>query len=224
MRLVLLHSPLINPVEWHKLAPLLEAKGHDVSVPGYRHVLEQAPPYYEKIAREIARQSVEPSVLIVHSGAGALVPVLEGAVPLQAAIFVDALLPHPGKCWFDTVPEAVAAHLRSLETDGHLPPWNRWWPGGALEAMLPDPAMRAAFIASLPSVPIRYFEEPAPAASLQKEISCAYLQLSSGYDAEANEVRNCGWPTRRLALNHLAMLTHPGDVANELCCLLQTIV
>jgi pimeloyl-ACP methyl ester carboxylesterase len=216
VKLLLLHSPLTGPSVWQNLAPLLQARGFDVLVPDYRHVLMEGPLHYEKIARELVRQSTKASTLIVHSGAGALVPALASAIPLRAAVFTDALLPHPGRCWLDTVPEIMDMRLRGLVIDGYLPPWNCWWPKEALEAMLPDTAMRDAFIADLQPLPLSYFEEPAPDNSLPRKLPCAYLQLSPGYDAEAAEARSMNWPTRRMNLNHLAILTHPEEVAGAL--------
>jgi hypothetical protein len=204
--------------------PLLEALGHDVCVPDYRGVLCGPPPYYGKIARHIAHQCGEASALIVHSGAGALAPAVKAVVDdVRGAIFVDALLPHPGRCWFDTAPKAMIAHLHGLEIEGRLPPWNRWWPDGTLEAMLPDARMREAFIADLLWLPSSYFEERAPDISLPEKLSCAYLQLSLGYDAEASEAQSRGWPTQSLVLNHLAMLTHPEEVASALSRVLLAI-
>jgi hypothetical protein len=225
VKLVLLHSPLTGPVVWQNLAPLLQARGFDVLVPDYRHVLAGPPPYYEKIAREIARPPNASAVLIVHSGAGALVPSIAYAANdwMKGAVFTDALLPHPGKCWFDTVPVPLAARLRSMMIDGRLPAWDRWWPQGTLEAMLPNTMMRRGFIAELPSLPLRYFEELAPDAPPLEKFRCAFLQLSSGYDAEALEAQRRGWLSRSLSLHHLAMLTHPGDVADELYRLVRAL-
>ena len=95
MKLVLLHSPLTGPATWRPVAPLLEARGHDVCVPDYRSALAGPPPYYGGIAQKIARQADGASVLIVHSGAGALVPSVVAAAHdrMGAAIFVD-VLPH----------------------------------------------------------------------------------------------------------------------------------
>jgi hypothetical protein len=223
VKLVLLHSPLTGQSVWQNLAPLFWARGFDVLVPDYRGVLSGPPPYYPALIQSIAAQARKADVLVAHSGAGALVPALVSAMPPRAAIFMDVLLPHPGRCWFDTVPEATRVHLRGLESGGHLPPWNRWWPAGTLEAMLPGIAVREAFMAELPSLPLGYFEERAPDISLPEKFPCAYLQLSSGYDTEAREARSLGWPAQRLTRNHLAMLTHPDDVAHELYSLVRAI-
>ncbi|MBS0277033.1 MAG: alpha/beta hydrolase [Proteobacteria bacterium] len=223
MKLLLLHSPLTGPSVWQNLAPLLQARGFDVLVPDYRDALSGAPPYYPAIIQSIAAQAHEADVPVAHSGAGALVSALVSAISPRAVVFMDALLPHPGKRWFDTVPEAMRVHLRGLESGEHLPSWDRWWSTGTLEAMLPDIALRKVFTAELPSLPLGYFEECAPDISLPEKFPCAYLQLSSGYDTEVREAQSLGWPTQRLTRNHLAMLTHPDEAADELCSLMQAI-
>jgi hypothetical protein len=85
-------------------------------------------------------------------------------------------------------------------------------------------AIRELFLADLQPLPLCYFEERLPAISLPENLTCAYLQLSSGYDAEVGAAKSRGWPTRSLALNHLAMLTHPERIADELSGFLQAAV
>jgi hypothetical protein len=223
VKLVLLHSPLTGSAVWRKLALLLSERGHEVRVPDYRDVLAGPPPYYEKITHKAGREAGEASALIAHSGAGALVPSLvdTAAQRITSVVFVDALLPHPGKCWFDTVPQPMAAKLRSLEAGGWLPPWDRWWPKQVLEEMLPDSTARTIFVDDLPSLPLDFLKEKAPDIGLQSRLSCAYLQLSSGYDAEAGEAKARNWPVRTLNMDHLAMMTRTGEVAEALQGLLQ---
>jgi hypothetical protein len=130
-------------------------------------VAEGGPPYYRKFA-EAAAGSVTgpdreaPVVLVGHSGAGPLLPavaeVLDGRVP--AAVFVDALLPHPGRSWFDTAPGPLRKQLAGLVRAGRLPPWNAWFPSDAFVPLLPDEDLREPFVAELPRLPVAYFEEP----------------------------------------------------------------
>ncbi len=74
--------------------------------------------------------------------------------------------PHPGAAWFSGVPEPLAARLRGLAKAGKLPPWHAWWPKGAMEALLPDRTLGAAFIAEQAEVPLAYLDEVAPAIPL----------------------------------------------------------
>jgi hypothetical protein len=220
MRIVLIHSPLVGPNTWQQLVPVLRAAGHDVVVPDLRPAMEGDGPYYPALTasvREALRGiPAEPAVFVAHSGAGALVPYV---VADGFAIFLDALLPHPGLCWFDTAPEVLRTQLLASVRNGRVPPWQRWWPKGALEALLGD--AYAGFISELRDLPLGYFEEPAPedAQPLAPE-RCAYLQLSPSYDAEIAEARMRGWHTQSLSLNHLAVLTHAEEVGRALDALI----
>ena len=222
MRLVLLHSPLVAPAIWEAVAPDLRARGHDVAVPDLTPCLAGGPSYYARFADCVAgaiNSEFSNPFLVVHSGAGALVPVIAARTALAGAIFVDALLPHPGRTWFETAPPQLAARLRGLAQDGRLPPWNQWWPEEIMAMMLPDAALRERVFAGLRELPLAYLEEVAPDAALAT--AAAYLQLSGGYHAEAAQAETAGWPVARMSsqqtpLQHLAMLTHPRRVAAEI--------
>jgi hypothetical protein len=91
-----------------------------------------------------------PVVIAGHSGAGALLPAIAGEVDVHAAIFVDAILPHPGLSWFDTAPAQLRQHLRDMAHGALLPRWNQWFPAGALSAVLPDDGLRERFVGGWP--------------------------------------------------------------------------
>jgi hypothetical protein len=211
VKLVLLHSPLVGPSTWAALTPILRARGHAVAVPDLTPILRGDGPYYDALATVAAAAVGEDNILVVHSGAGALVPSVALRVPLRGAIFVDALLPHPAESWFAGVPEPLGARLRGLTKDGRLPPWHAWWPKGAMEALLPDRRLGAAFVAEQGEVPLAYLDGVAPAIPLMTP--SAYLQLSAAYQEDADVFATKGWPVARLDLHHLAMLTHPDEVA-----------
>jgi hypothetical protein len=213
VKLVLLHSPLVGPGTWEALAPLLRAHGHAVVTPDLAVVMQQAPPFYSRLAIAAAGLA-DGAVLVAHSGAGALVPEIARRANIRGVVFVDALLPHPGKSWFETTSAGLQTHLRGLARDGRLPPWHLWWPKGVIETMLPDAVMFARVTLELRSLPSAYFEEPAPNVKL--ETPSAYLQLSGSYKSEADQVEVEGWSVERLALHHLAILTHPDKVAAEI--------
>jgi hypothetical protein len=132
-------------------------------------------------------------------------------------IFVDALLPHPGRSWFDGAPEAMRDQLRAGAQMGQLPPWDDWWPPGALEKLVPDAAAREALVGELEPLPLAYFEERAP--TLGVTAPAAYLQLSGGYAEEARLAGRQGWPVVSLPLNHLATVSRPQAVAGALASL-----
>ncbi|HZZ37409.1 MAG TPA: hypothetical protein VFE03_16925 [Caulobacteraceae bacterium] len=180
-----------------------------------------AEPTYEAVASRIAAR-LEGSgwTLVVHSGAGGLVPgVVEAMSDPAGVIFVDAILPHPGRSWAATAPAALVERLASLAIHGMLPPWNGWFASDPLPGMLTNGSLRAAFAEALPLTPASWLSAVAPELHGWSQASCAFLQLSAGYAAEAADARARGWPTHRLDLHHLAMITDPGKVAGALLSL-----
>ncbi len=221
--LVLVHSPVLGAGSWYALADCLRARDYDVVIPDIAAAVRSVASAYRNIARVIAT-SVEDHhragriVLIGHSGAGAVLPVAAEALGCLRTqfIFLDAVLPHPGRSWFDTVPVSLQQHLRGLSRDGFVPAWNAWWPPAVMESLLPDADMRQKFAAELQPSPLVYFEDKAPDIPLPESGCCTYVQMSPGYDGEAQSAENLGWDVRRMALDHLAILTTPEPVADAI--------
>lgn len=220
LRLVLLHSPLLGPLSWRAVVEALGARGRLAEAPAWPGLLEVAGDFYPALAEGLARTidagGAAPAILVAHSGAGALVPSIVAAAetPVAGVIFADAILPHPGKSWFETAPAALSVQLRGGAQQGLLPAWDAWWPPGALERLIPDETLRAALTDELEPLPAAYFEETAPELGLGAP--CAYLRLSGAYEEEARQAVRRGWPVVRLPLHHLAMLTQAQAVANGL--------
>jgi pimeloyl-ACP methyl ester carboxylesterase len=229
--LVLLHSPLVGPLTWQPAATRLHAAGYHVAVPSLTGVVDTGPPYYRKLAARVAEtiRQANPTgavVLIGHSGAGALLPAAAEAAgtPVAAAVFVDAILPHPGRSWFDTAPPVLRERLRGLARDGLLPPWHQWFPPDALAELLPEEDLRRRFVAELPRLRLAYLEERAPVVSGWPPECCGYLRLSVAYDEVADEAERHGWPVVREPADHLAMLTRPAVISGLLDRLIKALV
>ncbi len=228
--LVLLHSPLVGPLTWQPAADRLRAAGYRVAVPSLAGVVDTGPPYYRRLAGRAAAtiRQANPAggvLLVGHSGAGGLLPAVAEAtgVPVAAAVFVDAILPHPGASWFDTAPPALGEQLRGLAREGRLPPWHAWFPPAAVAEVLPEEGLRRRFVAELPRLPVAYFEEPAPVVAGWPPACCGYLRLSAAYDDAAGEAGRRGWLVVREPADHLAMLTRPAWVAGLLDGLIRTL-
>lgn len=217
-RFVLLHSPVLGPYSWRAVAEVLAGEGAAAQVVALPRLSSMDEGFYEALADAAAAQIAtdgEPAVLVAHSGAGALVPaVSQRRQDLAGAIFVDAILPHPGRSWFDTAPADLRHHLRSGAMQGRLPAWHEWWPPGALQRLVPDEAGRSALIAELEPIPVAWFEAVAPAG--EAPAKSAYLKLSEAYEDEARAANRFGWPLVRLPMNHLAPVAQPGAVASAL--------
>lgn len=220
-RIVLLHSPLLGPFSWRPVAAELERLGLRAGAPAWPRLSAVGEGFYAALADDMAA-TLDPAgrvVLAVHSGAGALVPALTARMhtPPAGVIFADAILPHPGRSWFDTAPPEMREKLRAGAQMGELPPWDKWWPPGALARLVPDAATLATLLAELEPLPIAYFEARAPETTLATP--AAYLQFSGAYEDEAQVAGRYGWPVVRLPLHHLAMLSHPEAVAGAIASL-----
>lgn len=217
-RLVLLHSPLLGPLTWRAVAQALAARGREAETPAWPRLSTLGADCYAALANGMAATlgRGDGAIVVAHSGAGALIPsvaaLAEGT--LKGVIYCDAILPHPGLSWFDTAPPQLGAQLRAGAEEGRLPPWDRWWPPGALEKLVPEMGLRMALVDELEPIPVDYFEELAP--ELEFAAPGAYLQLSGAYIEESQICGRRGWPVVRLPLHHLAMLTHAEAVANAI--------
>jgi hypothetical protein len=219
-QLILVHSPLLAPSSWGRVPASLEGKGFTVAVADLRPVLESGPPYYERLFQTIAAYAngADAVAVVGHSAAGALLP---GALSLmgagrQTAVFVDARLPHDGQTWLEArSPDRQAALLASV-VDGHLPPWDRWFPPEALAELLPDDAMRQRFQEELRGLPAQLLTEPMPQSTWDSRVRKVYVQLSAAYASIADQAKADGWQVARYALDHLAPLTRPDAVADAI--------
>lgn len=216
--MVLVHSPLSAPMTWHAVARLFTERGWSVRTPTLTDTVTGDGPYYGTLAAQVAGAVPGPSVLVGHSGAGTLLPVIAAALPQppRAVVFVDALLPHPGRTWFETATPEMAQLLRGISRAGRLPTWDQWFPPGAVAELIPDPALYRKFVGELPKIPLAYFEETAPAVAPLAPDRCGYLLLSDIYADQADRARDLGWRVSADLTNHLAMLTQPARVVDAL--------
>ncbi|MBW3557737.1 MAG: alpha/beta hydrolase [Actinobacteria bacterium] len=215
-RIALLHSPLLGPSSWARVAEVLRQRGYEVAVPDLRQAVA-SPPYGQRFA-EVAAKALGsandgvPWVLVGHSGAGRLLAVVALGVETERLVFVDAGLPgEPSH--LATAPGGARLHAFSLADDsGILPPWPDWWPAEVLAQILPDEGQRQALRSDSPRVPFNLLIEPLPQA--EPRVPCAYLAFT--YETEWLEARRRGWPTAALAGGHLHQMVAPAEVAEAI--------
>lgn len=218
---VLVHSPLVGPGTWVPVARDLERRGHQALVPSLLAVADAPPRQWqhdvENVCDRIATLS-EPIILVGHSGAGLLLPVIADAAapPVSGLIFVDSGLPaRVGQT--PLVPPPFLDHLRTLAVDGILPPWSAWWGDDAMRDLVPDDALRTALEREMPSLPLAYFEQSIPSPFHWDHTRCAYLLLSDAYKRAAAEARKRGWPVEKVTgAQHLHTVVAPTVVSAAL--------
>ena len=221
--IVLVHSPLVGPFTWSLVAQQLQAGGFDVLVPALTDNGETPPPYWQQHAACVQQALVSipqerPLVLVGHSGAGSLLPVLAQAAhrPVKAYLFVDAGLPHPGMTQLEEMPE----ELRRLLAEGsRFPNWS----DEDLREELPDGRVRQQMLAQVQPRLLSFFEEVMPDVPGWPDDPAGYLLFTQGYRLYLEQSQRAGWPSRMLPAGHFHMLVDPVGVAATLVELLQQI-
>lgn len=116
LTIVLLHGAFHGPWCWELVVPLLERAGHSVVVPDIpiEGPGAGASAYADAILRTIDGE--EPPVIVAHSLAGLVAPVVAARRPVARLVFLAAILPIPGTSadeqratepWVTYVPTAV---------------------------------------------------------------------------------------------------------------------
>ena len=200
---VLVHSPLTGAAEWGSLPSVLRARGRGVVVVDVRD--DDSPPYAAKFVARAALQvraaaGDSPVVLVGHSGAGYLLPLLGAArraarAPVLAYVFLDAGLPPAAPTTRLELARRedanFAGELEALLAEGGVFPD---WTSEDLADLVPDGARRGSLVASLRRRGADFFAEPLPVAPDWPDAPCGCLQLSASYDSAANLARMRGWP------------------------------
>jgi hypothetical protein len=157
------------------------------------------------------------TVLVGHSGAGPLLPVIADRMVQPAArlVFVDAAVPPPTGV-VPLVPDDFRRALARLAVDGMLPRWSEWFGPGVTERLLPDDDQRAAVVADLPELPLSYFDGRVPLPPGWQHAGGAYILLGDLYRPEAERAASYGWPVFELDGAHLDIVTRPREVADAI--------
>jgi pimeloyl-ACP methyl ester carboxylesterase len=220
---VLVHSPLVGPTSWLPVAHELERRGRAAVVPSLLGVADAPSPQWRHVpdaVRGATSHLRERVVLVGHSGAGLLLPVIADALAIEvdALVFVDSFLPPPAGPT-PLAPPGLIDQLRAMATDGVLAPWSRWFGADAMRELVPDERLRSDLEAEMPRLPLSYFESTVPLpAEWRNRRPCAYLLLSPNlYDPSAAEARAAGWPVFEIqGVQHLAIATNPIPVTEAL--------
>ncbi|HUP27622.1 MAG TPA: alpha/beta hydrolase [Chloroflexia bacterium] len=158
-------------------------------------------------------------LLVVHSGAGMLLPAIRQALgrPIAGYIFVDAGIPYDGKSRLDLFDREGAEQFRSSAVDGLLPTWT----DADLADVIPDTRIRSRFIAELRPLPIAVYEEPLPVFDRWPDAPCGYVAFlpEEGqyvYRDALSHAEQHSWPCAKIKGMHFHMLVDPAGVADAL--------
>ena len=208
--LLVLPSPFLGPAPYEPLVAALSSLGYAASV-----APSPDPPVAADLLATWSSLAIDTGdvVLVPHSNAGYLVPVVAAAAGNAAVVFVDAALPATAGST-RLAPAHLRAHLAALaRPDGRLPRWTRWWSRSDVAGTLPDPWFDAVDDA-VPEVPLAYVDGEVPVPEGWADSRCGYLAFGSTYAEELGFAARHGWPHRRLdGAGHLHLLVEPGDTA-----------
>ncbi len=219
MALALVHSPLVGPFTWTRVAAALAARGVPALMPELRDDLAPGRPYWQQQAESagaalMASSGSRPLVLVGHSGAGALLPAIRGFLgqPVGGYLFVDAGLPVDGQSRLASFGDQEASFREFLTAGGRFPNWT----AGDLEENIPDAALAKRLAADQRPRGLAFWDELIPVFPAWPDAPGAYLLFTETYRREADRARALGWPVREMPAGHFHMLVEPEAVAQTL--------
>jgi pimeloyl-ACP methyl ester carboxylesterase len=224
MLLALVHSPLVGPLTWTRLAAVLGARGLPVVLPELRDDPADPRPFWQQHAAAAAADLQrlapdQPLVLVAHSGAGALLPAIRQALgrPVAGYVLIDAGWPVAGQTRLEMFGDEAASFRAFLAAGGRFPNWTR----ADLQEIVPDPELAERLIAGQRPRALPFWEEPIPVFAGWPDAPGAFLLFTETYRASAGQACARGWPVRELPAGHFHMLVEPQAVAEALLELLR---
>ena len=210
-----MHSPAVGPCTWRWVAGALRSLGYEVITPNLVAAAREGDPVLFARAAAEAVQSDDEVVIVGHSAAGTLLPLVAELTPaVRRIVFVDATVPPcAGRC---TAGGDFLPALQNLATDGLLPVWSEWWGQGVMDALVQDGARRHEIEAELPRVPLTFFEVPIPLPVDWCETDGGVLLLSEFYRSDADRAAALGWPVIERSGAHLDMANEEEEIAANL--------
>jgi hypothetical protein len=221
-QLALLGSVFLPASVFRPLADELRRRGHRVLIaaPGVAATPDEALDGY--VAALAGLDEAGPTIGVAHSNAGTYVPALVARGCLDAAVFMDAVLPDTDGGAVPVVREDLRDGLRDMVVEGALPPWTEWWPPDDVRALFPDQHTFEAVRRATPRVPGGYLDGTVEVPEAWTAgFPGAFLAFGGTYADEQRRAAALGWPTRTLDLGHLGQLQDPAGVAGALLELIE---
>lgn len=222
---VLLHGAFQGGWVWKDVEASLRGFGHDVHVPtltGSGHLayllndklgLDSA---VDDVVGLLFHQDVREVVLVCHSWSGMLAPAVAArlAERVRRIIFVDAVLPEPGKSFTDL----AGPEFRTMLCK-HVENWLvRPWPLPVFGVHCEE--RKKWFSARLGAFPLKAFTTPYSGPAQPAWPECAYIRCletpTPFLKGMAQKARALGFAYREIASGHSPMTTAPDRLAEVL--------
>ncbi|MGO1173852.1 MAG: alpha/beta fold hydrolase [Actinomycetaceae bacterium] len=232
--LVLLGGSGLGGWIWDGVAPSLLELGHRVSTPRLRGIDGDPTPakdvtlsdWVEDVRSALAAGG-GPHTVVAHSFAAYVVAgVLAAQVRdererggerpadrIDSVIMIDAVLPEPGRSWFDLQGDGAEDVMSLLAVDGAIP----WFSRREIDALFPGHGLSGAdyewMAARVSGQPLGTYVEKAVDLPIERAgVDLAYVQClhtdppTSGITADTP-----GWRFAALDAGHWPMVTHPEE-------------
>jgi len=227
---VLIHSPLVGPLTWSRVAEEMRGRGLEVAVPTLEDLPDSKEPFSmqhtKSVSLSLGNISTEsPVVLVAHSGAGPLLPVIRDAIPnsVHAYVFVDAGLSRNAAPRLELMQSEDSSWAKEfqeyLEAGGRFPNWS----ADDLGEIIPDLELREQMVAEINPRGLDFFTEPIPVFTGWPDAPCVYILFSEPYRRAEAEARLAGWKTYVLEAGHFHMLVDGEAVTELILDLLQDV-
>ena len=218
---VLIHSPLVGGLTWTLVAEQMRQRGYSVIVPILSDLEISKDPYWKQHADSVAQALIHipPGtnvILVAHSGAGPLLPIIRQNIPnrIRAYVFVDAGIPRDGATRLDLMksedPGWAKGFEESLQSGEQFPKWS----SDDLREIVPDENLRKRLVAEIHPRGLDFFTEPIPVFHGWPDAPCVYVQFSAPYERPAAQGRQAGWQIYKLSVGHFHMLVDASAVTD----------
>lgn len=220
LRIALLTSPLLGPAAWGSMPDELSRLGWESVVAAH---VGPAPSSAQEVAAAFVA-SLSPTdewVLVPHSNAGLMAPMVAQKRHVRAVVYVDARLPRTGTQRMST-DESLRFYSRLVESDGFLPAWNDWWDDDT-GRLFPSEQSRRQCEAEIRRLSLDYFTSDVDGTGWD-QLPSAYLAFGEVYAAERERAQAAGMATASVdAAEHLHHLIDPPGVAGTIHQLLNAL-
>ena len=218
---MLIHSPLVGGLTWTLVAEQMRQRGYSVIVPILSDLEISKDPYWKQHADSVAQALIDipPGtnvILVAHSGAGPLLPIIRQNIPnrIRAYVFVDAGIPRDGATRLDLMksedPGWAKGFEESLQSGEQFPKWS----SDDLRKIVPDENLRKRLVAEIHPRGLDFFTEPIPVFHGWPDAPCVYIQFSAPYERPAAQGRQAGWQIYKLSVGHFHMLVDASAVTD----------
>ena len=218
---VLINSPLVGGLTWSLVADEMRQQGQKAVLPTLKDIPHSVEPFWKQHADSVAQAlsyipKNESLILVAHSGAGPLLPVIRQGTtnPIHAYVFVDAGIPRAGATRLDMMkledPEWSKQFEGSLQRGERFPTWS----SEDLREIIPEEKLRKQLVAEIHSRGLDFFMELIPVFDRWPDAPCIYVLFSQPYARTEIQARQYGWKTYKLEAGHFHMLVDPKAVAD----------